>query len=41
MVENFTYVEKNETLPPKKLSITICKIAQIFVASLLLLYVIN
>ena len=41
MVENFTYAENKETPTPKKLSVIICKIVQLFVASLLLLDVIN
>ena len=41
MLENFTYDGKKETPPPLKLSATICKIAQIFMTSLLLVDVIN
>ena len=41
MEENFTYVGKKKLSSPKNLSINIYKIAQIFVASLLLLDVIN
>ena len=41
MVENLKYVGKKRLSPPKKLSITICKISHIFVASLPLLDVIN
>ena len=41
MLENFTYDGEKRPLPPKKLSVTICKFAQIFVNYLLLLEVIN
>ena len=41
MLENFTNDGKKETPPPQKLPATICKIAQIFMTSLLLVDVIN
>ena len=41
MLEKFTYDGKKETPTPKKLSASICKIAQIFVTSLVLVDVLN
>ena len=41
MLEKFTYDGKKETSPPQKLSANNCKIAQIFVTSLLLVDVLN